>query len=127
MARAVYKEHETRFRLIQKMAVEQTTSKILVEIETFLFYRKSRVGIIAGKLLKPIFSRGCEFAREGEPCNIKFKLDLIDFSRMPDVKIVEVIISNTCEEKAFKGNIVKQFTAKSIPDYISDRRKTVTF
>ena len=37
------------------MAVEQTTSKILVEIETFLFYRKSRVGIIAGKLLKPFF------------------------------------------------------------------------
>ena len=109
------------------MAAEQTTSKILVDMDSFLFYRKSGVGVIGGKLLNPIFSHGKVFAIEGELCNIKFRIDLIDFNRLSNVRVLEIIIGNSCEEKSFKGNLIKQFTAKSFTDYKSETRKTVIF
>lgn len=109
------------------MAVERATSNIVVEMDTFLFYRKSRVGIIGAKLLSPIISQGKIFCEEGEICNIKFRLDLIDFSRLSHCRVLEIIIANSCEEKTYKGNSIKQFTAKSIIDYKSDTKKTVIF
>ena len=109
------------------MAVQQTTSTIMVEMDTFLFYRKSRVGIIGAKLLSPIISQGKIFCREGELCNIKFRLDLIDFSKISHARVLDIIIENSCEEKLYKGNTIKQFTAKSFTDYKSDARKTVSF
>ena len=109
------------------MTAEQTTSKILIEIDSFLFYRKSGVGIIGGKLLNPLFSQGKVFAIEGEHCSIKFRKNIIDFHRMSDVRVLEIEIENSCEEKSLKGNLIKQFTAKSFTDYKSETRKTILF
>ena len=109
------------------MAVERATSTIKVELDTLLFYRKSGVGIIGGKLLDPIISNGKIFCKEGELCNIKFRSDIIDFSRISNVKILEIIIGNTYEEKCYKETLIKQFTAKSITEYKSDTKKSMTF
>ena len=122
----VYKEVR-EFKFIRKMAVEGATSKIRVEIDTLVFYRKSKIGIIGAKLMVPIMSQGKLIAVEGEQCNIKFRLDLLNFARIENVKFLELIIRNSYEEKFFKGNLIKQFVAESFSDYISDERKTVNF
>ena len=102
-------------------------SNIQVEIDHLLFYRKSRIGVLAGKLVKPIFSQGEIFVKAGEECKVKFKIEIFDFTKLRDAKILGMAIKNSCEEKMYKGCFVKQFTADSFCDYISDKPKTRTF
>ena len=106
------------------MTVEGATSKIKLEIYHFLFYRKSRVGVMVGTLVEPLISNGRIFAEAGENCKVKFKSESVDLSEMGSARIVEINIKKTCEEKYFKGAVVKQFTAESVSNYITENQKT---
>ena len=77
--------------------------------------------------MAPIMSQGKLIAVEGEQCKIKFRLDLLNFARIENVKFLELIIRNSYEGKLRIGNLIKQFVAESFSDYISDERKTVDF
>ena len=127
MARAVYKGPRLEFGFILKMTAEIKTSKIQVEIDQFLVYRKSKVGIFIGSLIEPLLSDGQIFAKAGETCKIKLKMDTIDLSKLSTVRSLEFIIKNSCEEKNYNGSFVKQFTAISVSDYINDQAKTLNF
>ena len=115
------------FRIISKMSSEGATSTIKVEIDHFLFYRKSRVGVIIGTLIEPLLSNGTTFVRAGEDCKIKFKFDCMDFTKLSSVSFLELVIRNSCEEKMFKGGLVKQFTAERVSKYIPEQSKTMNF
>ena len=103
------------------------TSKIKVEFDNFLFYRKSKVGVIVAKLTEPLLSNGATIAYAGEISKIKFKYDIVDFTKLSTVKFLEIIIRNSYEEKMVNGRLVKQFTAERMTDYISDKSKSVCF
>ena len=109
------------------MTSEGATSKIQVEIDHLLLYRKSRVGILTGKLVEPLYSKGKVFVKAGEDCKVKFKFDIVDLAKLRDVKDLEIVIKNSCEEKMYKSSFVKQFTADSFCHYISDKPRTETF
>ena len=109
------------------MTPETKTTKIQVEIDHFLVYRKSRVGIFIGSLKGVLLSDGQSFVRDGETCKIKIKFDLIDLTKMQNVQALEFIIRKSCEEKSYNGTFVKQFTAISISDYISEKTRSVSF
>ena len=109
------------------MTTERKTSKIQVEIDQFLFYRKSKVGLFIGSLVEPLLSDGQIFAKAGETCKVKFKMDNIDLSKILSVRSLEFVIKNSCEEKNYNGSFVKQFTALSVSDYIHDQAKTLIF
>ena len=109
------------------MTTEGATSKIQVEIDHFLLYRKSKVGVITGKLVEPLLSQGQIFVKAGDDCKVKLKIEILDFTKLRNVKILEMAIKNSCEEKMLNGTFVKQFTALSVSDYITDVQKTTTF
>ena len=106
------------------MEAKGATSKIRLEIDHFLFYRKSRMGLLIGKLLDPLISNGSIFLQAGENCKIKYKIECVDFSKIANTKIIELNIRNSCEEKMFNGATVKQFTADIVTNYILDERKS---
>ena len=114
----VYKEPKIENELIRKMAAEMKTSKIQVEIDHFLVYRKSRVGLFIGSLVTPLLSDGQVFVKAEEKCKVKINFDLIDLQKMKNVRALEFTIKNTCEEKVYSGTFVKQFSAICISDYI---------
>ena len=60
----------------------------------------------------------------GDNCKIKIKFDALDLIKMRNTKMMEFIIKNSCEEKMLNGTFVKQFTACSVSDYISEDQKT---
>ena len=109
------------------MASERETSQIQVEIDQFLYYRKSRVGLFVGILVEPLLSKGKIFVDTGEECKIKIKFDCIDLQKLPDARILEFEIKNSFEEKIHLGKLVKQFTAEAITKYTSDEQKSLTF
>ena len=120
----VYKGAFREIELIRKMAAEGATSKIKVEIDQLLYYRKSRTGIFVGSLVEPLLSDGQVFVKAGDNCKIKIKFDALDLIKMRNTKMMEFIIKNSCEEKMLNGTFVKQITACSVSDYISEDQKT---
>ena len=82
------------------------------------------MGLLIGKLLKPLISNGAIFLQAGENCKIKYKIDCVDFSKIANTKIIELKIRNSCEEKMFNGTSIKQFTADIVTNYILDERKS---
>ena len=103
------------------------TSKIRVEFDHFLFYRKSKVGVIVATLQDPLLSNGAIIANAGETSKIKFKFDIVDLTKLSSARFLELVIRNSYEEKIINGRLVKQFTAERVSDYISDKSKTFCF
>ena len=123
----IYKGAPQLIELIREMTSEMKTSKIQVEIDHFLVYRKSKVGLFIGSLVEPLLSDGQVFLNAGETCKIKIKIESVDFTKLPNVKNLEFLVKNSCEEKNYSGTFVKQFTATSITDYVFEKQKTLSF
>ena len=109
------------------MTCSGATSRIKVEIDHFIFYRKSKIGLIIGSLTDCLTSNGSILADEREDCKIKIKLDCVDLTKLGHARFLELTIQNFYEEKFYKGVSVKQFTAVSVSDYISDLSKKRAF
>ena len=56
------------------MSFQQTSKNLKIEIDNFIFYQKSKVGLIVGRAAEPLISGGKTFVQVGEECRIKFKL-----------------------------------------------------
>lgn len=102
------------------------TSTIQLDVDHFLFYTKSRVALFIGTLVKPLVSNGEIIVNAEEKCKIKISFDLIELSRMKDVNRLEFIIRNNYEERTLNGNLVKQFSAVTVSDYINDRSDSLS-
>ena len=112
------------------MDAEKITRDLKVEIDNFVFYRKSKVGLIVGKTVEPVISNEKTFLGAGEDCKIKFKLDCpnLNLQQLAAGKFVEFKVKNTYEEKLLRGSIVKQFTLDSFTKYhADDKREAIPF
>ena len=78
-------------KIIREMTTEGATSKIQVEIDHFLLYRKSKVGVITGKLVEPLLSQGQIFVKAGDDCKVKLKIEILDFTKLRNVKICNIL------------------------------------
>ena len=105
----------------------QTTRLIKLEVDNFVFYRKSQTGLIVGKAVEPLISGGTTFLNAGENCKIKFNLDCPNFNlqRLSVARVVDFSVVNYCEEKYLRGAPVKQFTVASISQYHADNKREV--
>ena len=81
------------------MTAERKTSKIQVEIDQFLFYRKSKVGLFIGSLVEPLLSDGQIFAKASETCKVKLKMDNIDLSKILSYRFIR-------QAKAARGKVL---------------------
>lgn len=112
------------------MSGNNETRKLKIEIDNFVFYRNSKVGLIVCKTVEPLISKGQTFLDIGVDCKVKFDLDCVDLSKLAKAGEVDLFIKNSCEEKFLRGSLVKQFTLESVDSYIEnadDKRKTVQF
>ena len=109
------------------MTAEQATRILKVEIDNFVFYRKSKTGLIVAKAVEPLTSNGEPFLVAGADCKLKFKLDCpnILLASLAADKFVEFRIKNTCEEKLLRGVPVKQFTVESVVNYYEDDQREI--
>ena len=112
------------------MSGPTTTKTLKVQIDNFVFYRTSDVGILLGKLSEPLFSNDKIFLEVGTDCKIKFKLDCpnLSLNNLASAGSVDFIVRNTCERKFLRGSPVHQFTAEAIEKYHEDdKRETFSF
>ena len=106
----------------------KTSTKIIkVEIDNFVFYRKSKTGLIVGKTVEPLTSNGKPFLSADADCKLKFKLDCpnLFLASLAADKFVEFEIKNTCEEKILRGVPVKQFTVEAVANYYEDDQREI--
>lgn len=130
MARLVYKAAEIHFELIQKMAAERATRILKIEIDNFVFYQKSKVGLIVGKVVEPLISDGLVILNTGCDCKIKLKADCVNlnYQKLSTSKNLDFIVQNSYELKNLRGVPVKQFTADSVTSYNeNDKREIISF
>ena len=112
------------------MDADLNTRLVKLEIDNFVFYRRSKIGLIVGKLVEPLVSKNQVFLNTGEDCKIKFQLDCqnINLQQLATVKVVNFQVESSFEEKTLRGAPVKQFTAKSVLKYnADDKREAIPF
>ena len=112
------------------MSRQTGTKNLKVELGNFVFYSKSDVGVVLGKVSEPLFSNDKIFLDVGLECKIKFKLDCpnLSLASLASADFVEFEVQNCCEKKFFRGQTIHQFTAKGVRKYYEDnKRETVSF
>ena len=109
------------------MNQEQITRFIKIDIDNFVFYRKSQTGLIVGKAVEPVISGGKTFVNVGENCKIKFNLDCpnLNLQRLSVARVIDFSVANVCEEKFLRGAPVKQFTVTSVNQYHADNKREI--
>ena len=109
------------------MSFQQTSKNLKIEIDNFIFYQKSKVGLIVGRAVEPLISGGKTFVQVGEECRIKFKLDCnnLNLQQLAIAKIVDILVKNSCEEKFVRGVKVKQFSVESFNQYNADDQREI--
>ena len=111
----------------EKMNNEEKPKVLRVDIDNFVFYQKSKVGLLVGKAIQPLISQDKILLNTGDDCKIKFKVDIsnLDFQQLVSAKSVDFAVKNFFEEKNFKGSLVKQFTADTVEKYNADNKREI--
>ena len=106
---------------------EEKTKVLRVDIDNFVFYQKSKVGLLVGKAIQPLISQDKILLNTGDDCKIKFKVDIpnLDFQQLVSAKSVDFGVKNFFEEKNFKGSLLKQFTADTVEKYNADHKREI--
>ena len=109
------------------MNFQQNQKNIKIEIDNFIFYRKSKVGLILGRATEPLVSGGKNFVNIGEECRLKFRIDCpnLNLQQLAIAKVIDLAIKNSCEEKYIRDTKIKQFTVEAINQYNADDQREI--
>ena len=111
------------FHFTDKM--EKGFKVLKIEVDNFIFYQKSKVGLIVGKAVHQLKSQDRILLSSGEDCKIKFKSDIVDLQKLTSAKTVDFVVKNFFEERPYKGTSVKQFVAESVDQYNEDSQREI--
>ena len=102
--------------------------KLNLETENLIFYPSTRIVLFTGKLKTALISNNQIFLETGTPCKVKAKSDILDFSKVTSSSTIEFLIDSSYEEKNYRGEKIKQFTAVQVEIYnANDQCKRVQF